>query len=332
MRAWDSKDKRYMTMATGIASQPIHDTPVAVIDFETTGLTVGRDRVIEVSVVRVDPGQAPRLVFDTLVNPQRHVAATEIHGITDADVEHAPCFHEIVGELLRVLDGCVLAAYNVYFDIKFLNFEMANAGIRHEPPHFCLMYMRPLLGLGSRCKLQDACHHHGIGYEATHIAAEDAMASGQLLQCYLDELRRQHIRTYADLTRLRTYKFLKSFVNAPLPPPSAFKLSGCDRLWSRTSHAHETVVDPTCKAIREYWDALRTVVADLEITDEELRYVVKERQRLGLAKEQIRVLHARAFASAIAQFCDDEWLDDKELGKLRRLHQCLARLGWAPGN
>ncbi|MBW3599968.1 MAG: hypothetical protein KY475_22185, partial [Planctomycetes bacterium] len=123
----------------------------------------------------------------------------------------------------------------------------------------------------------------------------------------------------------------KSFVCDPYPSPSTWRLSGCDRLWSRAGHVHETVIDPTRKAIREYWDALKTVVADLEITAEEQNYVVSERRRLGLAKEQIRVLHARAFASAIAQFCDDAWLDDKELVKLRRLHRCLSKLGWAPG-
>ncbi|NQT39065.1 MAG: 3'-5' exonuclease [Planctomycetes bacterium] len=318
-------------MATGIASHPILKTPVAVLDFETTGLTAGADRVIEVSVVRVDPGQEPRLVLDTLVNPHRHVAATEIHGITDADVKNAPTFPEIAGDLLGVLEGCVVAAYNVYFDIKFLNFEMANAGIEHEPPHFCLMYMRPLLGLGSRCKLQEACRQHGIDFDDAHVAAEDAMASGRLLQCYLDELRRRKIRTYDDLTRLRSYKFLKSFANDPFPSASTFNLPGCDRLLSRIGHVQETVVDPRRKAVREYWDTLKTVVADLEITDEELRYVVAQRKRLGLAKEHVRVLHARAFASAIAQFCDDERLDDKEVMKLRRLHQCLSTLGWAPG-
>ena len=71
-------------VANGIKDRRIAETPVAIIDFETTGLTAGFDRVIEVSVVRVDPGEQPRLVFDTLVNPHRPVAATEIHGITDA--------------------------------------------------------------------------------------------------------------------------------------------------------------------------------------------------------------------------------------------------------
>jgi len=79
-------------MAQGIYTRPIDDTPIAIIDFETTGLTAGADRVVEVSVVRVDPGQEPRLVFDTLVNPHRRVSATEIHGISDADVADAPSF------------------------------------------------------------------------------------------------------------------------------------------------------------------------------------------------------------------------------------------------
>lgn len=67
-------------MTTGISSLRIADTPVAVIDFETTGLTPGYDRVVEVSIVRIDPGSKPRVVFDTLVNPARPMAATEIHG------------------------------------------------------------------------------------------------------------------------------------------------------------------------------------------------------------------------------------------------------------
>ena len=90
-------------MSNGIYAQPICDTPIAVIDFETTGLTPGTDRVVEVSVVRVDPGEEPRLVFDTLVNPQREVAATEIHGITDSHVADAPEFCRITSSLDETL-------------------------------------------------------------------------------------------------------------------------------------------------------------------------------------------------------------------------------------
>ena len=90
-------------------------------------------------------------------------------------------------------------------------------------------------------------------------------------------------------------------------------------------------MDPVARALGEYWDALKTVIADLQITVEEVRHIVGERKRLGLKKEQIRVLHARAFASVITQFVADQWLDDHEVQKLRRLHRCLSQLGWAPG-
>lgn len=72
----------------GIDNRPVADTPVAVIDFETTGLTVGYDRVVEASVVRIDPGGEARLLFDSLINPGRSVAATEIsrHGLVRVPV------------------------------------------------------------------------------------------------------------------------------------------------------------------------------------------------------------------------------------------------------
>ena len=316
-------------MDRGILEHRIAETPIAVIDFETTGLTPGYDRVVEVSVVRVDPGQKPRVVFDTLVNPRRPMAATEIHGITDADVASAPHFQAIAGDLLAATEGCVIAAYNVYFDIKFLNFELSNCGVLHKAPHFCLMYLRPMLGLGPRCKLDEACRSHGVDYQGSHVAAHDAMAAGNLLQSYFPEMHALKIRTYGHLSNLKTYKFNESFSCSPFPNPSTFGLRCSQSVVSRAGFAPP--VDPTRHAISAYWDALKTVLADLEITEEELQYVLAERARGGLKEEQIRVLHARAFTSVVSQFASDQWIDDREVKRLRRLHDCLAQLGWAPG-
>jgi len=317
-------------MSTGILAHRISQTPVAVIDFETTGLTPGLDRVVEVSVVRIDPGQKPRLVFDTLVNPKRPMAATEIHGITEGDVQSAPTFASIAGELLEATKGCVIASYNVYFDIKFLNYELSNCGVNHQPPHFCLMYLRPMLGLGPRCKLDEACRCHGVTYLPTHVASDDAIAAGNLFCNYIAELEEKRIHTYGQLSKLKSYKFNESFCCTPFPEAAAFGLRRFDKIVSRAGFS--SPVDPTRQAMASYWDALKTVLADLEITDEELAFVQAERVRGGLKEEQIRVLHARAFTSIISQFASDQWLDDKEVARLRRLHDCLAKLGWAPGS
>ena len=77
------------------------------------------------------------------------MAATEIHGLTDADVREAPRFTDIAGELTRVLTDCVVGAYNVYFDMKFLGYELGQAGVVTPLPHLCLMYIRPMIGLGT---------------------------------------------------------------------------------------------------------------------------------------------------------------------------------------
>lgn len=315
----------------GILDQSIHDTPITVVDFETTGLTPGRDRVVEVSVVRRDPGQAPRLVLDTLVAPMRPMAATEIHGITDEDVKDAPRFEEIAGELVAALSGSVVTAYNVYFDLKFLRYELEHAGVRVVPPHFCLMYLRPMLQLGCRCKLEEACRVHGIEYEQSHVAAHDAEASARLLELYLDCITERKIRTYGELAALKSYKFTQSWRDSPLPSPEVLKLRRTDRLWSRIGHVPERQTDPVQKGLRSYWDSLKAAIADLKITDDELSHIVSERKRLGLNKEQVRCLHARAFECAISQFVEDQRIDDQEVLKLRLLHQALARLGWAPG-
>lgn len=320
-----------MVSSCGISHRRITELPIAIIDFETTGLTPGLDRVVEVSVVRREPDGSTQLVLDTLVNPTRPMAASDIHGITDQDVAEAPCFREMAGELVRALSDCVVAAYNVYFDIKFLNFEFRNIGVNHEPPHFCLMYFRPMLGLGSRCKLAQACHFHGIDHEVTHTARHDAVVSGKLLGCYLEKAREQGVDTYGDLAKLKSYKFVASFRNAPFPSPSAFKLPAPKRLCSRSGDSVATSSDPVRRTVASYWDDLCTVVADLEITDQEVEQLNEQKASLGLREEQVRALHARAFTSAIAQFTDDRWLDDREVRKLQRLHQCLAKLGWAPG-
>lgn len=81
----------------GVSERVIVETPLAIVDVETTGLKPDPDRVIEIAVVRIDPGEAPRLVLDTLVNPGRDIAATDIHGIADEDVVDAPIFSEIAG-------------------------------------------------------------------------------------------------------------------------------------------------------------------------------------------------------------------------------------------
>ena len=61
----------------------------------------------------------------SLVNSGCPMGASEIHGITDAAVAHAPSGEHIVVELLAQLGGAVLVGHNVTFDWRFLSSEYA---------------------------------------------------------------------------------------------------------------------------------------------------------------------------------------------------------------
>lgn len=241
----------------------------------------------------------------------------------------APRFHEIAGEFLAAAQGCVIAVYNVYYDLPFLDFELANAGVTHKPPHFCLMNLRTMLGLGPRCKLEEACQCLGVDYPNSHVASSDALAAGQLYCHYLNYHRAQDISTFTDRANRKTYKFSDSFACAPFTASSEPGSRRFDRVFTRAGRAAET--DPERRAVAAYWDALTTALADLEISDEEVTALTTVRQRSNLKEEQVRSMHAKAFASIIVQFTRDQRIDDRESARLKRLYDCLTQLGWAPG-
>lgn len=201
--------------SNGLLARPIADVPVAVLDFETTGMWAGVDRVVEMAVVRVEPGRGPELVLDTLVNPSRRVGCTYVHGITDRDVADAPRFEQVAGRLLRAVSGCVVAAYNASFDLRFLEAELGRAGVAHAFPHLCLMYLRPMLGLGKHCRLSAACWAHGVPLGRAHAAAPDALAAARLWGIYRHEIGGRNIRTFAELAAVNRYKFTGSFDRDP---------------------------------------------------------------------------------------------------------------------
>jgi DNA polymerase-3 subunit epsilon len=308
-----------------------------VLDFETTGLNAGADRVVELSVVRVEPGCDPELVLDTLVNPRRPVAATEIHGITDADVADAPTFEEVAGELVRSLRASVVAAYNVYFDMRFLAYELGLARAECDPPHLCLMYARPMLDLGPRCCLEDACREHGVEHPASHQTALDAVAAARLWMVYREAARARGVRTFGDLALRKPYKFTESFTRDPIQPGAAAGLRGSGQRKPRSSPAgvfltpHKPPQLSTEDRLHSYWEGLKAVMSDLAVTDEEVSYLARKRVDLALTDEQVRGIHARFYAGLLSRFAEDGVLDHHEADRLGRVYRCLGRLGWAPG-
>lgn len=154
----------------------------AVIDFETTGLVPERsDRIVEIGVVLLDASGARQGQWSTLINPQRDVGATSIHGISAKDVFDAPLFSDISRELLSLTSGRTVVAHNASFDMRFLHSELVRAGhdVHERPPALCTMkWSRRLLGVA---KLEQCCAALGIPLQDAHSALADAEATASLL-------------------------------------------------------------------------------------------------------------------------------------------------------
>ncbi len=105
--------------------------PLAFFDIESTGVNVASDRIVEISVLKVNPDGTEE-VKTKRINPEIPipVEASLIHNIYDADVAEEPTFRQIAKGLAQFLDKCDLAGYNSNkFDIPILMEEFLRAEV-----------------------------------------------------------------------------------------------------------------------------------------------------------------------------------------------------------
>ncbi|MCU1504133.1 MAG: hypothetical protein JWM12_3487, partial [Ilumatobacteraceae bacterium] len=105
----------------------------AVVDVETSGLSAGRHRVLQVGVVVVDAEGTVLARWSSLLRPRHRwwyrVGPTEIHGIRRRHVRTAPPAADVLRELARMLDGARFVAHNSSFDVGFLEQAAAREGV-----------------------------------------------------------------------------------------------------------------------------------------------------------------------------------------------------------
>lgn len=107
------------------------EKPIIFFDLETTGVKVAKDRIVEISILKVFPnGKKESKTW--LINPTIPIPieTTQIHGISDKEVKNQPTFKDIAKEILNLLHDCDLAGYNSNkFDIPLLAEEFLRAEI-----------------------------------------------------------------------------------------------------------------------------------------------------------------------------------------------------------
>ena len=105
--------------------------PIVFFDLETTGVDTAKDRIVEISMVKVMPN-GDEITRTRLINPQMHIPeqATAIHNITDEMVRDEPTFAQIAKSLAQFIDGCDFGGFNSNrFDLPMLVEEFLRAGV-----------------------------------------------------------------------------------------------------------------------------------------------------------------------------------------------------------
>lgn len=167
--------------------------PLIVFDLETTGLDFIRDRIIQISYIKVSPdGTEER--ENLFVNPEKPIPheVVELTGITNDDVKDVPTFKVLAPQLSEKFKGCDFAGYNSnHFDIPMLAEEFLRAGIDFDFSKVRLIDAQTIFHKMERRNLAAAYKFYcGRKMEedfTAHRADEDTEATYRVLMGELDK-------------------------------------------------------------------------------------------------------------------------------------------------
>lgn len=163
--------------------------PIVFFDLETTGINVAKDRIVEISVLKVFPnGKEEQKTMR--VNPEMHIPeeSSKIHGIYDEDIKDSPTFKIIAKELARYIEGCDLGGYNSNrFDIPLLAEEFLRAEIDFDMSRRKFVDVQTIFHKMEQRTLSAAYRFYcEKSLEDAHTAAADTVATYEVLKAQLD--------------------------------------------------------------------------------------------------------------------------------------------------
>lgn len=293
---------------------------LAVVDVETTGLFAGVDRVVEIAVVLLSLDGKRLGEICSLINPERDVGPTSIHGLAAQDVYSAPRFADLAGHVLGALDGAVaLVGHNVWFDSSFLKAEFQRLGHPWpDVPTLCTMH---LAGGG---RLAQCCEEFHVPPPThAHSALDDANATADLLIRLLQDAPEEIAR----LEKLGPVRW---------PSIPASRAKPVNREHARSSSAQSNgylekllslvgaPVAPEDVAGMQYLDVLGRVIEDRRIDENEGDLLHGLATNLGLSGQQIQALHHSFFEQLVLEAMRDSVLTDLERRDLGRVSQLLG--------
>jgi len=163
--------------------------PICFFDLETTGIQVSKDRIVEISILKVFPnGNKESKTW--LVNPEMKIPAetTAIHGISDEKVANEPTFKELAPIVYQMIKDSDLAGFNSdRFDIPLLAEEMLRAEIDFDMKNTVSVDVQTIFHKKEQRTLSAGYKFYcGKDLEGAHSAAIDTNATYEILLAQLE--------------------------------------------------------------------------------------------------------------------------------------------------
>ena len=163
--------------------------PICFFDLETTGIDITKDRIVEISILKVYPnGNKESKTW--LVNPTIPIpkAASDVHGITDERVAGEPTFKELAKQIHNMIKDSDLAVYNSdRFDIPLLAEEMLRAEVDFDLRNRVSVDVQTIFHKMEQRTLSAAYKFYcGKDLIDAHTASADTNATYEILKAQLD--------------------------------------------------------------------------------------------------------------------------------------------------
>lgn len=166
--------------------------PIAFIDLETTGLDISKDRIVEISVLKIEiDGKKHSLT--QRINPEMVISkeSSEIHGIYNKDVENEPTFREMAPKIRDFISNADLAGFNSNkFDIPLLVEEFLRVEVDFNVDKRKLIDVQNIFHKMEKRTLEAAYKFYcDKDLTNAHSAEADVTATFEVLEAQLERYR-----------------------------------------------------------------------------------------------------------------------------------------------
>lgn len=283
--------------ALGRRSTPASTHGFAVVSLETTGLFPAyHDRIVEIAIVNV-VGERVTDEWVTLLNPQRDIGPTRVHGISARHVADAPTFAVIAGDVLERVADRVLVGHNGRFQGDFIEYELGRLGHRIDCTDI-LCTMTLAQGLNVRGRSLHACADSaGVPHDERRDALADAHTTAALLVALLAQARRDRVDVAVPpIVNRAVLPTLEPSGRTTLrgqshAPPTSVLAALAERLPVET-----LAVESSPEAVMAYVSLLDRVLEDRRLDEVEADALAGVARRWGLSSSAVRGIHGRYFA------------------------------------